>query len=294
MRILLTGSSGMIGSRLIGEFSDRHEFVTLGRRPTPVAGGSIRHVFHDFSATTKPLDLPTDDRFDAIVHLAQARRFRDFPDAITETFLVNSLSTLSLLEYGRLTGVDTFVLASTGGLYEPSRDALTETSPIKHPCDLDPYFGSKLAAEAMCGAYSSLFRIVVPRFFFPFGPRQDPGQLFPRLVGSVKEGRPIRLGGDAGLEFNPIPAGIAADVVESMLHSEISGPVNVAGSEVIDLRAFVGYISSALGRKAVFEDVGQADRLVADVTVLGSFWSRSVYSLEEAVREATVSQADSR
>jgi len=278
----------MIGSYLISNFSDRHEFVTLGRRPTLASGVSVRHIFHDFIAAGTHLNLPIRDRFDAVIHLAQARRFRDFPNAITETFLINSLSTLSLLEYGRATCAKIFVLASTGGLYQPSRTFLRETSRLKHPNNLNPYFASKLAAEATCGAYSSLFRIIIPRLFFPFGHRQNPEQLFPRLVSSVKEGRPITLGGDAGLQFNPIPASHAADAIEAMLHTDISGPVNVAGSEVVDLRAFVGHISSALGKKAVFQRVGEADRLVADVALLGTFWNRSAYSLEDSVREATL------
>lgn len=288
MRILVTGSSGMIGSRLISRFSERHEFVTLGRRPFTQGVGSIRHVFHDFSIQGESLNLAGEGRFDAIVHLAQARAFRDFPRTITETFHVNSSSTLALLEYARTTGVETFVLASTGGLYEPHGDPLNEASRLKSPTFLDPYFASKLTAEAMCGSYSSLFRIVVPRFFFPFGHDQDPGQLFPRLIASVNEGRPIRIGGPSGLAFNPIPAGSAADAVEAILCANASGPVNVAGAEIVDLRTFVGFISSAIGKPAVFETSGDPDRLVADISLLKSFWSGPSMPLEHAVHDALV------
>lgn len=286
MKVLLTGASGMVGRHFVQMCAGEHELVTLGRYALPEAGDNVRHISHDFSVEK---ELPLDNlKVDAIIHLAQSRTFRNFPDDLPMTWRINTLSTLALLEYARRQSVETFILASTGGLYEQFHAPLAETSPIRRPEDLQPYFASKLAAEAACGAYRTLIRTVVTRLFFPFGAHQDGGQLFPRLVDSVQRGVPIRMGAPDGMLFNPVHAGDAASALRSLLSSDFEGVVNVAGNDLINLRSFVGLIGEAVGLSPKFETEGKAESFVADISRLTAITSLGFNPLSRAVRESIV------
>src|SRR5205814_2290751 len=67
---------------------------------------------------------------DAVVYLAQSEHFRDFPRRAHDIFSVNVLGVQSLLEYAKTAGCRTFVLASSGGVYQPSNSALKETMDV--------------------------------------------------------------------------------------------------------------------------------------------------------------------
>ncbi|NJL55587.1 NAD-dependent epimerase/dehydratase family protein [bacterium] len=124
VRVLVTGATGFIGSHLVEAIRDRHEvFALVRRRPAqPLAG--IHWIEQDLA---HPLDysrLPK--QLDSIVHLAQSRHYRDFPDRATDIFNVNLYSTFNLLEYARAVNAQSFIFTSTGGLYGEHSSEVTE------------------------------------------------------------------------------------------------------------------------------------------------------------------------
>lgn len=264
MRILLTGATGLLGSAIVRRFGDSCDLITVGKS-APKSGRIIDHIHHDFEA---PGDFgPAGIDVDAVVHLAQSREFRRFPDSAHKIWNVNVTSTQKLLEFSRTQGVSTFVLASTGGLYEPLERPLQENDHLRLPETLDYYFATKLAAEALCGSYGQFFNIVIARPFFMFGPGQDSGQLMPRLLASLRLGRPIRINEHGGMLFNPLFADDAAEAIISILESRFSGIINLAGQEVMRLQQFASHIGIVVGQKPLFEVVdGVSLNFVADTT----------------------------
>ena len=283
MKILLTGSTGLLGSSIIRLFGSSHEFLTVGRSASN--GRKVHsHLFFDF-ASREDFD-PGPLGIDAVLHLAQSRSFREFPEKAKETFDINTRSTLDLLEYCQKYSVQTFLVASTGGLYRPGSSPVTERDRLRDPLDQDLYFASKIAAEGLCGAFSKLFNVIVARNFFIFGKGQDSGQLFPRLVKSVMNSNAIQIDRFGGLRFNPIHVDDAARATMSLLLSNTHGIFNIAGDTTLRLREFVVYISRALDIEPNFSIVGTALELVADTSKLRKVFVDPMRDLYQSVVES--------
>ena len=131
MKILLTGATGFIGSRLLKSLSsaqDNKLYCTTRAAKKPGDGESITWIHQDFS---KKLDLSLFPvRLDTIIHLAQSKNYRNFPEQAIDIFDINVSSTVQLLDYGRQAGISSFVSASTGGVYGYKDSPILETDMV--------------------------------------------------------------------------------------------------------------------------------------------------------------------
>src|SRR4051812_27221224 len=120
MRILLTGTGGLVGSTLATTLGAKHQVYGICRRPLADAT-ALTPVHVDLGTDWSPAVLPA--HIDAVIHLAQSNRWQEFPDQAADIFAVNVASTARLLDYAVHAGATNFVLASTGGLYGSSESA---------------------------------------------------------------------------------------------------------------------------------------------------------------------------
>lgn len=277
--VLVTGATGLLGFKLICLLAEKHDVTAIARKPPTgtgtgtrtgtAAAANVRWLVHDLARPMLPADLPA--RVDVVVHLAQSRRFREFPTGAPDIFAVNVAATAALLDWAVAAGASQFILASTGGVYGPSREPHHEDEP---PAASPPsfYAASKRAAEVLTTSYCSQFSVCVLRPFFIYGPGQDPGMLVPRLVERVRSGGTITLDGLDGMRFNPIHVSDAAAAVVAAIDHQSSSVVNIAGPEVISLRHAVSLIGACMGRPPHIESrtdvepvdvVGDTSRMTA-------------------------------
>lgn len=263
MDILLTGANGLIGHSLARHLSAKHHISAITNEPLsadllPV----VNSIEQDLAFELNYMRLP--EKVDAVVHLAQSRHFREFPNAMEDIFAVNTHSTMRLAEYARKAGANCFIFASTGGVYAPSKTKLVETDTIA-PSNF--YASTKYAAELLISNFKPFMRIVILRFFFVYGPRQR-NMLIPNLVARVKQGLPIVIEGNPGLSINPIYVEDAIKVFGPLLSRPFEGVFNVAGDETISMTELVGEIASIYGREPVIEyrESSQSARLLGDNT----------------------------
>ena len=128
--VLVTGGTGLLGSRVLARLTEHHDVVAVARCP-PQASRGVRWVTHDLSRPTLPPDLP--HHVDAVVHLAQSREFREFPSRAGDIYAINVASTALLLAWALEAGARRFILASTGGVYGTGSGAHVEDEPIGWP-----------------------------------------------------------------------------------------------------------------------------------------------------------------
>ena len=195
--------------------------------------------------TLDPRALP--DRVDGVVHLAQSSRYKEFPEGAADVYAVSVQSTFALLEWARGARAQTFVLASTGGLYAYSPHPVAEDDAI-HADGF--YFRSKQAAEIVLGGYRELLRPVVLRPFFVYGEGQRR-MLIARLAEQIAAGQEIVIDGDPGLRCNPVHVEDMVRVFEPALTAPVSGVVNVAGPDVVSMSELVTAVGEAIGVKPV-------------------------------------------
>ena len=242
MRVLVTGANGFIGRRLLETYADGHELLALARTPGRPELASVEWIAHDLVEPLATAPLP--DRLDAVIHLAQSRRYRDFPEGVRDVFDVNTRSTLELLEYARRAGASSFVFTSSGGVYGYSHERFVETDPVR---PLNFYFSSKYSAELLISNYQGFFNSVVLRPFFVYGPGQER-MLIPTLIDRVASGEAVTIEGDPGLRINPIYVDDAVRVFEPALGFSGTGLFNVAGDEAVTVTELVELIGSVMGR----------------------------------------------
>ena len=197
-------------------------------------------------------------------------------------FAVNVNATAKLLEAARCTGVETFVLASTGGVYRPAEHALAETEPLHPPAQFYP--ATKLAAEYLARAYGDTMNVLVLRLFFVYGRGQDRSMLMPRLVDSIAAGRPVSLRPPDGLRMTPTHVDDAVAAIRASLSCP-TDTINIAGPEVVAMRTIAETIGTKLGVTPVFEQVDGSGDYIADTTKMRSLLGPPTIGFEMGVQD---------
>jgi nucleoside-diphosphate-sugar epimerase len=249
MKILLTGGTGFIGSRLALAARDAgHDLVVAGQINSPPE----RLRADELTAAGIPIEQgPLQEPgfagritrgCDAVIHLAAAQHEANVPDAYF--FDVNVTGTRTLLEAARHAGVGRFVYGSTIGVYgEYGGTPLDEDTT---PTPMNVYGRSKLAAEAVVRAGSAQIPTSIVRISETYGPGDF--RLL-KLFRAVNRGRFFIIG--AGLNQRQVIH--VADLVRGLLlaatHPRAVGETFVmAGNELMTTRSLVAAVATALGR----------------------------------------------
>ena len=199
-KVLITGANGLLGFELIQKLPKDFEVFKLVKTYNKDLGDN--QIVHNFLDEIDLSRLPK--QLDYIFHLAQFRDFKNFPQNSSEIFKVNTLSTLSLINYGMNCGIKKFIYTSTGGLYKEIDSPINEDNLMKKHTELDFYCASKLSSELLISSYSKFIDVQILRPFFIFGPRQSDQMLIPRLIKNIYMKDIIYLSGEKGIHINPI------------------------------------------------------------------------------------------
>jgi nucleoside-diphosphate-sugar epimerase len=250
MRILLTGATGLIGREVVRQAPADWELVAIGR------------AHADLTQPGFAAALPTD--VDAVVHLAQARDYRHFPECAPGVVAVNVTATAALLDHAARCGAQQVLLASTATVYEPRPEPLTEESPVRVR---SIYAASKRSAELLATPYAAQLPVRALRIFTTYGPERD-GRLVADLIHRVETGRAVTVQGKRGLMTSPIhTSDVARAIIAAVQRPPDTGEldlVNVGGAP-LGIRDMAQAIGRALGREPVFEAVeGEPPCFVAD------------------------------
>lgn len=240
----------MLGREVVHQLlNEGHEVTAVTRNRASGLDERVVVIALDLASDWDTSDL--DFNFEVVLHLAQSREFRNFPNGSRDIFQVNINSTHKLLELARIHGCKSFVYASSGGVYADTPGVITEESPLRQINDVNFYLGSKLSAEVLCHTYREFFPTSVLRPFFIYGPHQDRSMLMPRLIDNLASGGEIRLDSPDGMVFNPVHVVDAASVVIASIGIEASRIINVGGPERITIGEFVRIAASRLEKVPV-------------------------------------------
>lgn len=251
MRILVTGAGGFIGGNLVERLrcDDAVEVTAVARRKPASTDARVRWLEADVSKADWTAKL-ADEPFDVVVHLAQSRHFRDFPERAPDIFDVNVKSTFELADWARRHGVQQFLFASTGNVYGTGAGVKDEESPCK-PDSM--YAASKLSAEILLKPFAQCMDVSALRLFGVYGPGQKNAML-PGIIQRVVTGAEITLAGNVGVRFNPIYVDDCTGVMRRIARREIelkaAQTLNIGGAEVVDLRRVVEILQLRTGQKA--------------------------------------------
>ncbi|HXX75352.1 MAG TPA: NAD(P)-dependent oxidoreductase [Nitrospiraceae bacterium] len=240
MKIVVTGATGFVGGQVVRRLMSDHELYCVTRKGGALPVHPQVHRVEQDLVTIDAGALPKS--VDAILHLAQSRQFRKFPDQARDIFKVNTDSTLQLLEYGRQAKCRVFVYASSGGVCGYLPRPIVETDP---PQIINFYLASKYAAECLVNSYGDFFAPINLRYFFVYGEGQRD-MFMPGLVTRVLEGSPVTTAGKTGVSMNPVHVSDAVEATVRAMDLARGETINVAGGEtttVYDLAELIGQVT---------------------------------------------------
>jgi UDP-glucose 4-epimerase len=246
----IIGASGLIGSQLTKELLDSSQVFAFSRNPLKIQHPNLNWTRCNLESESVTDKIPQD--IDAIIYLAQSEHFRDFPQKATEVFLVNVQRYFEVLNYATNHKIPHVIYASSGGVYQPKQAPFDEEDNLALSGDLGFYLGSKICAENISKAFSSLLDIKILRFFFVYGEAQKENMLIPRLIKNIKENQPITLEGANGILINPIYVSDATSAIQRVLHLKGSNVFNVGGGRLYTLREICDIISQEIGNSPKF------------------------------------------
>ena len=279
--ILITGAGGFLGSHLAEHLSSEFSITAVTRQPIPFSEG-IDQIRADLTMPDWTHDL--DDGVDTVIHLAQSREYRNFPDGADGMFQVNVQSTARLLEWTRQNGAKRFILASTGNVYAPQNRPMLESDPC---APANYYAATKYSAELLCHQYAGIMDIVIVRFFGIYGPGQSRN-LVAQIVERVQNGVPVTLSGEHGLCISLLYLDDASEIIRRIVCSPtLDSPlvVNAGYSEPASIRSIAETAGSLLDRDPLFEQTeGAAPVLTCDTTLLHSLYTPAT-DLQTGLRE---------
>lgn len=228
-----------------------------GLEPSAVDG--VRWIEQDLAG---PLTHELPERVDAVLHLAQSRRYREFPEGALDMMEINTMATTRLLDYCRRAGGGTFVFASSGAVTGPGPKPIDEDDPPSPP---NLYAISKRAGERVVEQFRPILRAHCLRYFFIYGPRQQ-AMMMPGIIQRIANGQEVQLAGENGISINPVYVEDAARATAAALDLGEGQTINVAGPQTVTVRDIANTIGDQLGVRPSFANVPAQPDFVASIS----------------------------
>jgi nucleoside-diphosphate-sugar epimerase len=249
MRVLVTGASGFIGSRVALHFRRLGiDAVFTGRDVDDIERARLRELAR--AGITVRLGDLREPQFvesllqgrNAVLHLAAAQHESHMSD---EHFRSTNLgATQLILEKCRAAGVTRFVYGSSMGVYGSSRNGTINDATEPQPLNI--YTRTKLAAEEAVRAAGTYLEPVILRIGETYG----PGDLrLLKLFRAIEKDRFVMLGDGQNLRQPIYVEDLIRGFLAALTLPQAAGETMVfAGNEPMTTYDMVGFIAAALQR----------------------------------------------
>ncbi len=283
MHILITGSSGQVGTnlalRLLGE---GHTVFGVDQRPNPwtdrieTLTQDLSQPCSDFTQGIGGATFP--NKLDLVVHLAADAKVHDLVKE-PHRALKNITLTFNVLEYCRYHHLP-LVFSSTREVYGDIYRYITKEADADFAFTESPYSASKIAGEALIYSYAQCYGLpyLVFRFSNVYGRYDNDIQrmerVIPLFIHKVRQRQPITVyGQDKVLDFTYIDDcvdGIYRGIERLAAGAVANETINLAYGQGNSLVRLAEYIGEALG---IAPDitiqpprVGEVTHYVADIS----------------------------
>lgn len=272
MRILVTGSSGTVGTRLVEKLLERGDDVigvdmVKNKWNPKIDGVTTIQDLRDMDGTLK---LP---KSDMVVHLAANARVYELvehPDRARDNFL----TLFNTLEYARQNGIKKFIFSSSRESYGNSgKEKYTEDLVRVENCE-SPYTASKVGGEALVHAYSRCYGIdvIILRFSNVYGMYDDSIRVVPLFIKLSRKNEPLTVfGKDKCLDFTYIDDTISGVIATIDKFDAAKGEsFNLAygeGRTIMELAEMIKKLEKSTSEIKVGDSrTGEIIRFVADIS----------------------------
>ncbi|MBX0330461.1 NAD-dependent epimerase/dehydratase family protein [Oscillochloris sp. ZM17-4] len=284
MRVLITGSSGQIGTNLaLRLLAEGHRVFGVDRRTNPWTDAfptllqDLAAPQREFSGGIGGAPYPA---CDIVVHLAANAKVHELVEH-PHRALENITLTFNVLEYCRANGLP-IIFSSSREVYGDIHRYMTDEGSADFSYTESPYSASKIAGEALVYSYARCYGVpyIVFRFSNVYG-RYDNDiermeRVIPLFIRRISRGEPVTVyGHEKVLDFTYVDDCVDGIVrgVQRLLTGEVqSRTINLACGEGNSLVRMAELIGEALGvRPEIIVEpakrVGEVSYYVADISL---------------------------
>ncbi|GIV95889.1 MAG: nucleoside-diphosphate sugar epimerase [Herpetosiphonaceae bacterium] len=260
MRILITGSSGQIGTNLaLRLLEEGHEVFGVDKRINPWTDAfryllqDLAAPYHDFTGGIGGVPYPP---CDIVVHLAANAKVHELVEH-PHRALENITITYNVLEYARQNGGIPIIFSSSREVYGDIRRYLTEETHADFGYTESPYSASKISGEALIYSYARCYglRYLVFRFSNVYG-RYDNDlermeRVIPLFIKKISAGEPVTIyGREKVLDFTYVDdcvEGVVRGIYRLLSGEVVNQTINLAYGEGNTLIRMAQLVGEALG-----------------------------------------------
>jgi UDP-glucose 4-epimerase len=283
MRILITGSSGEIGTNLGLKLLEMgHEVFGVDKRPNtwtqkiPTIIQDLSQRFTGFAGGVGGVKYP--DKLDLVVHFAANAKVHELV-TYPERALDNINITFNVLEFCRQNRLP-IIFSSSREVYGDIHRYITDEDQSNFFFTESPYSASKISGEALIYSYARCYglKYLVFRFSNVYG-RYDSDiermeRVTPLFINRIYNDEPITVFGEKKtLDFTYVDdcvAGVVRGIERLTSGAVVNQTVNLAYGEGHTLIELVGYIGKALGKNPRVtvepqKQAGEVSYYIADI-----------------------------
>lgn len=273
MKILVTGSSGTIGTRLCERLLEqKYEVVGADWEPNKWQPGIERLTVRvDLRHEEELKKLPTD--VECVIHLAANARVYELvehPDRARDNFL----TTFNTLEWARKNKMKQFIFASSRETYGNSGQEKYREDMVRVENCESPYTASKIAGEALVESYRRCYGMetAIIRFSNVYGMYDDSERVVPLFIRQTKLNQPLVVfGKDKSLDFTYIDDAVEGILLVLRKFSAVNGSVfNLAYGEAHSIMELAELIKKLMGSTSSItakpSRTGEVTRYTADIS----------------------------
>ena len=191
MKILITGGSGFIGTRLYKLLKDKFQVTIFDKcQPAESEANFISGSILDDQKLSESIQGK-----DIVIHLAAAVGVKNTEDNPVTTLDTNIIGTKKILESCAKHKIKKIIFASSSEVYGEPKKIPTDES--QTPIPITTYGISKLAGEEYVRTFAKTydFKFSILRFFNAVGPRQSLQFVLSEFIHNALNDKPIVIHG---------------------------------------------------------------------------------------------------
>lgn len=284
MRVIITGSSGQIGTNLAMRLlNEGHTVFGVDRRVNtwtdafPTLLQDLAAVSRDFVGGIGGAPYP---KSDVVVHLAANAKVHELVNQ-PHRALENIILTFNVLEYCRAHNLP-IIFSSSREVYGDIHRYITDEEVANFKFTESPYSASKISGEALIYSYARCYgiRYIVFRFSNVYGRYDDDiermERVIPLFIHRMSRGEPVTVyGAEKVLDFTYVDdcvRGIRLGIEQLLLGKAVNKTINLAYGQGNSLVHMAELVANALDVKPEIKVEpsklpGEVTHYVADISL---------------------------